>query len=80
MAVPREGVAVSNAYNPPPAHLPKRKDHHLGIVIDDDLLERLRRHRDRLDAKRVEVDMATMSATVRYLLAFAMDAIERDEP
>jgi hypothetical protein len=71
---------MTNAYNPPPARLPKRKEYHLGVVIDDDLLERLRRHRDRLDAKRVEVDVTTMSATVRFLLVQAMDAIERDEP
>jgi len=71
---------MSNAYTSPPRVTPKRKEHHLGVVIDEDLLERLRRHRDRLDAKRVEVDVTTMSATVRYLLVQAMDTIEREEP
>ena len=67
---------MSNAYTPPPRKL---KAHHLGIVIDEDLLERLRRHRDLLDEGR-GVELTTTSAAVRYLLVWAMDRIERGVP
>jgi hypothetical protein len=73
---------VSNAYNPPPPPLPKRKgkDHHLGLLVDEAFLARLREHRDLLDAARgTEADVTSMSATVRHLCTWAMDRIERGE-